>query len=40
MYADSVEEIIAGPLLEKTGGDGVAFHASDAKDVDARMLGN
>ncbi|MFA5363762.1 MAG: tRNA pseudouridine(54/55) synthase Pus10 [Candidatus Bathyarchaeia archaeon] len=39
MYSDSVEEIIAGPLLEKTGGADVAFHASGREDVDARMLG-
>jgi tRNA pseudouridine synthase 10 len=39
MYRESVEEIIAGPLLEKTGGEDVAFHASGREDVDARMLG-
>ena len=39
MYSESVEEIIAGPLLEKTGGDDVAFHAAGREDVDARMLG-
>ena len=39
MYSQSVEEIIAGPLLEKTGGDDVAFHAAGREDVDARMLG-
>jgi tRNA pseudouridine synthase 10 len=39
MYQESVEEIIAGPLLEKTGGEDVAFHASGREDVDARMLG-
>ena len=39
MYAESVEEIIAGPLLEKTGGEDVALHAAGREDVDARMLG-
>jgi tRNA pseudouridine synthase 10 len=39
MYFESVEEIIAGPLLEKTGGEDVAFHAAGREDVDARMLG-
>jgi tRNA pseudouridine synthase 10 len=39
MYQESVEEIIAVPLLEKTGGVNVALHASGREDVDARMLG-
>ncbi|MCW4015972.1 MAG: tRNA pseudouridine(54/55) synthase Pus10, partial [Candidatus Bathyarchaeota archaeon] len=39
MYQESVEEIVAGPLLEKTGGTDVAFHAAGREDVDARMLG-
>ncbi|MCW4034923.1 MAG: tRNA pseudouridine(54/55) synthase Pus10 [Candidatus Bathyarchaeota archaeon] len=39
MYQESVEEIIAGPLLEQTGGEDVAFHAAGREDVDARMLG-
>ena len=39
MYSESVEEIIAGPLLEKTGGKDVSFHAAGREDVDARMLG-
>jgi tRNA pseudouridine synthase 10 len=39
MYSESVEEIIAGPLLEKTGGEAVAFHAAGREDVDVRMLG-
>ena len=39
MYAQSVEEIIAEPLLKQTGGDDVAFHAAGREDVDARMLG-
>ncbi|MEJ2242015.1 MAG: tRNA pseudouridine(54/55) synthase Pus10 [Candidatus Bathyarchaeota archaeon] len=39
MYSESVEEIIAGPLLEKTEGESVAFHAAGREDVDVRMLG-
>jgi len=39
MYSESVEEIVAGPVLEKTGGEDVAFHAAGREDVDARMLG-
>ena len=39
MYKESVEEIIAGPLLQKTEGEDVALHASGREDVDARMLG-
>lgn len=40
MYQQSVEEIIAAPLLKKTEGDDVALHAAGREDVDARMLGN
>ena len=40
MYSESVEEIVAGPFLEKTGGEAVAFHAAGREDVDARMMGN
>jgi tRNA pseudouridine synthase 10 len=39
LYSESVEEIIAGPILEKTRGEGVSFHAAGREDVDARMLG-
>lgn len=39
MYAESVEEIIADPLLKKTEGEEVAFHAAGREDVDVRMLG-
>jgi len=39
MYPESVEEIIAGPTLEKTGGEDASFHAAGREDVDARMLG-
>ncbi|MCW8802240.1 MAG: tRNA pseudouridine(54/55) synthase Pus10 [Candidatus Bathyarchaeota archaeon] len=40
MYSESVEEIIAAPLLKKTEGEEVALHAAGREDVDARMLGN
>jgi tRNA pseudouridine synthase 10 len=40
MYLESVEEIIAGPLLKRTKGEDVALHAAGREDVDARMLGN
>jgi len=39
MYPESVEEIIAGPTLEKTEGEDISFHAAGREDVDARMLG-
>ncbi len=39
IYPESVEEIISGPTLEKTGGEETAFHAAGREDVDARMLG-
>jgi len=39
MYPKSIEEIIAGPTLEKTQGEEAVFHASGREDVDARMLG-
>jgi tRNA pseudouridine synthase 10 len=39
MYFESVEEIIAGPLLEETEGECVALHAAGREDVDVRMLG-
>ena len=39
MYPESVEEIIAGPVLEKTGGEDTSFHAAGREDIDARMLG-
>lgn len=39
MYPESIEEIIAGPALEKTGGEDTSFHAAGREDVDARMLG-
>jgi tRNA pseudouridine synthase 10 len=39
MYAESVEEIIAKPSLDVTGGIGSSFHAAGREDIDARMLG-
>ena len=38
-YSESVEELIAAPILEKTGGESVSLHAAGREDVDARMLG-
>ena len=40
MYETSVEEIVAGPLMEQVGGTGHALHGMGREDVDARMLGN
>ncbi|MEM3672656.1 MAG: tRNA pseudouridine(54/55) synthase Pus10 [Candidatus Bathyarchaeia archaeon] len=39
MYPESVEELIAKPLLDLTGSVKSAFHASGREDIDARMLG-
>ncbi|MEM2479813.1 MAG: tRNA pseudouridine(54/55) synthase Pus10 [Candidatus Bathyarchaeia archaeon] len=39
MYPESVEELIAKPLLEMTLGEGTSFHAAGREDRDARMLG-
>ncbi len=39
MYPESIEEIVAEPTLEKTGGENISFHAAGREDVDARMLG-
>jgi len=39
MYPESVEEIIAKPFLDETGGEKASFHASGREDIDARMLG-
>lgn len=38
-YAESVEELIAAPLLEQTHGRGTRFHGMGREDIDARMLG-
>jgi len=40
MYERSVEEIIAGPLMELTKATGHALHGMGREDIDARMLGN
>jgi tRNA pseudouridine synthase 10 len=39
MLKESIEEIIAKPVLEKTLGESVSFHAAGREDVDALMLG-
>lgn len=40
MYPESVEELIAKPILEATLGEDTAFHAAGREDRDALMLGN
>ncbi|MGQ9722132.1 MAG: tRNA pseudouridine(54/55) synthase Pus10 [Candidatus Jordarchaeum sp.] len=40
MYQESVEEIIAKPVLEITEGEETKFHGAGREDIDARMLGN
>jgi tRNA pseudouridine synthase 10 len=39
MYETSVEEIIAGPLMQVTHGTEHALHGCGREDIDARMLG-
>ncbi|MHA1586597.1 MAG: tRNA pseudouridine(54/55) synthase Pus10 [Candidatus Heimdallarchaeota archaeon] len=39
-YTESVEELIAGPVLKITGGAGSRFHGAGREDIDALMLGN
>lgn len=39
MYPESVEELIAKPVLEATLGEETSFHAAGREDRDARMLG-
>jgi tRNA pseudouridine synthase 10 len=39
MYAESIEELIAGPILELTGGSAAKLHAAGREDIDVRMLG-
>jgi tRNA pseudouridine synthase 10 len=39
MYPESVEELIAKPLLDMTNGVKASFHGSGREDIDARMLG-
>jgi tRNA pseudouridine synthase 10 len=38
-YAESVEELVAAPLLRATRGTGTRFHGMGREDIDARMLG-
>ena len=38
-YPESVEELIAGPVLERTRGHEASFHGAGREDIDARMLG-
>ncbi len=38
-YSESVEELIAAPLLAASGGEGSRFHGMGREDIDARMLG-
>jgi tRNA pseudouridine synthase 10 len=40
MYEESVEELIARPILDLTKGKGESFHAAGREDIDALMLGN
>ncbi|MFC2082793.1 tRNA pseudouridine(54/55) synthase Pus10 [Candidatus Bipolaricaulota bacterium] len=39
-YPDSVEEIIAGSLIELAGAEAACLHGAGREDIDARMLGN
>ncbi|MFH1328923.1 MAG: tRNA pseudouridine(54/55) synthase Pus10 [Candidatus Bathyarchaeota archaeon] len=39
-YSDSVQEIVATPILKLTGGEDTTFHAGDTEDIDAKVLGN
>jgi tRNA pseudouridine synthase 10 len=39
LYADSVEEYIALPLMEALGGEDHALHGAGREDIDALMLG-
>jgi len=39
MYAESVEELIASPILEMTNGSDAKLHAAGREDIDVRMLG-
>ena len=40
MYPESVEELIAKPILEMTLGEESSFHGAGREDIDARMLGS
>jgi len=39
-YLDSVEEIIAGPLIQLADAESACLHGAGREDIDARMLGN
>lgn len=39
MYPESVEELIAGPVLAATGGSLARLHGAGREDINARMLG-
>ena len=39
MYPESVEELVARPVLQKTFGEDFSFHAAGREDIDALMLG-
>jgi len=39
-YTESVEELIANPVLKITKGSGSKFHGAGREDIDALMLGN
>jgi tRNA pseudouridine synthase 10 len=39
-YSESVEELVAAPVLLATEGAGTRFHGMGREDIDARMLGN
>jgi tRNA pseudouridine synthase 10 len=40
MYPESVEELIAAPVLRATLGEDTAFHSAGREDIDALMLGS
>ncbi len=40
LYEQSVEELIAQPFLEMTGGIDESFHGAGREDIDVRMLGS
>lgn len=38
-YAESVEELVAGPFIAAAGAEGARLHGAGREDIDARMLG-
>ena len=40
LYAESVEELLVGPVLEEFGGEELVLHGCGREDIDARMLGS